>query len=349
MADFNVNHITGKQGQQGTVLAGITTVSSTGAMRIPSGPTEQRGGRGRGLFGKGNNGSPSNVVNMVEIATTGDAIDFGDITQGTATAGASSSTRGLFMSGQGTPGRLTRMDYVTISSSGGGSEFGDCDIARDWPSGVSNNTRALMLNGRIATNVATNSIEFVTIASTGNASDFGDIRTGRESEFYMGTGASTTRAVIFRGTGTTGAPLAYDIDYLTFASKGNSVQFGEVENLQQRGGGGLSNSTRAVWGGGYSPSAKTNSIQYVTIATTGNSVDFGDITYSGSNGVRGHGTTASSTRGLFAGGQCPADVNSIDYITISTTGNSATFGDLTVVLKNWNLGQVSDCHGGIGD
>ena len=51
MADFNINHITGKQGQQGTVLAGITTVNSTGAMRIPSGPTEQRGGRGRGILG----------------------------------------------------------------------------------------------------------------------------------------------------------------------------------------------------------------------------------------------------------------------------------------------------------
>ena len=39
MADFNVNHITGKQGQQGTVLAGVTTMSSTGSMRIPSGAT----------------------------------------------------------------------------------------------------------------------------------------------------------------------------------------------------------------------------------------------------------------------------------------------------------------------
>ena len=56
MSDFNINHITGKQGQQGTVLAGITTVNSTGAMRIPSGPTEQRGGRGRGING---GGSPS--------------------------------------------------------------------------------------------------------------------------------------------------------------------------------------------------------------------------------------------------------------------------------------------------
>ena len=48
MADFNVNHITGKQGQQGqgTVLAGVTTVSSTGSMRIPSGGTGSAYGSG---------------------------------------------------------------------------------------------------------------------------------------------------------------------------------------------------------------------------------------------------------------------------------------------------------------
>ena len=37
MADFNINHITGKHGSQGPTIAGITTVSSTGAMRIPNG------------------------------------------------------------------------------------------------------------------------------------------------------------------------------------------------------------------------------------------------------------------------------------------------------------------------
>ena len=39
MADFNVNHITNKNGEQGPIIAGVTTVSSTGAMRIPSGGT----------------------------------------------------------------------------------------------------------------------------------------------------------------------------------------------------------------------------------------------------------------------------------------------------------------------
>ena len=39
MADFNVNQISNKNGDQGPTIAGVTTVSSTGAMRIPSGAT----------------------------------------------------------------------------------------------------------------------------------------------------------------------------------------------------------------------------------------------------------------------------------------------------------------------
>ena len=39
MADFNVNKISNKIGDQGPIIAGVTTVSSTGAMKIPSGAT----------------------------------------------------------------------------------------------------------------------------------------------------------------------------------------------------------------------------------------------------------------------------------------------------------------------
>ena len=79
MADFNVNHITGKQGQQGTVLAGVTTVSSTGSMRIPSGPTEQRGGRGRAVFGGGQTPTKLNTIEYITIASAGNTTDFGDL------------------------------------------------------------------------------------------------------------------------------------------------------------------------------------------------------------------------------------------------------------------------------
>ena len=74
MSKFSVNNITSKQGQQGPVLAGVTTMSSTGSMRIPSGPTEHRGGRGRGIIG----GGAGVTMNYITIATTGNALDFGD-------------------------------------------------------------------------------------------------------------------------------------------------------------------------------------------------------------------------------------------------------------------------------
>ena len=50
MANFQINTITGKDSKSGTSFVGVTTVSSTGSMRIPNGPTENRGGRGRGVI-----------------------------------------------------------------------------------------------------------------------------------------------------------------------------------------------------------------------------------------------------------------------------------------------------------
>ena len=42
MSKFKVNHITSKSGKNGPVLAGVTTMSSSGAMRVPSGNTGMR-------------------------------------------------------------------------------------------------------------------------------------------------------------------------------------------------------------------------------------------------------------------------------------------------------------------
>ena len=82
MSDFKINSIATKQGQHGPVIAGVSTVNSTGCMKIPSGPTEFRGGRGRGITGGGFvSPSSQNVMDFIEIATTGNAADFGDLTE----------------------------------------------------------------------------------------------------------------------------------------------------------------------------------------------------------------------------------------------------------------------------
>jgi len=55
---------------------------------------------------------------------------------------------------------------------------------------------------------------------------------------------------------------------------------------------------------------------------------------------------SSSTRGLTGGGETPsAKVNTIEYVTINSTGNAADFGDLTATTAG--AGGASDSHGGL--
>ena len=134
MANFQINTITGKDSKRGTSFVGVTTVSSTGSMRIPSGPTEHRGGRGRGFFGGGYGASSPypelNVIDMIEVATLGNATDFGDLTTGRNSAAAcSSSTRGVWGGGRD-PSPETNynvIDYIQFASTGNALDFGDTD------------------------------------------------------------------------------------------------------------------------------------------------------------------------------------------------------------------------------
>ena len=66
MSEFKVNTITNRDGSYGPQICGITTFGSSG-MQLPSGPTEMRGGRGRGIVGGGYPG-PQNTMDLVEIS-----------------------------------------------------------------------------------------------------------------------------------------------------------------------------------------------------------------------------------------------------------------------------------------
>ena len=65
------------------------------------------------------------------------------------------------------------------------------------------------------------------------------------------------------------------IDYVTLASVGNALDFGDM-TITSRRYAACSSPTRGVWGGGHNPSA-SNVIDYITIQTEGNAQDFGDL------------------------------------------------------------------------
>ena len=97
MSQFKINSITDRSGYCGPVISGVSTNNSTGCMIIPAGPTEHRGGRGRGVIGSGSlipAGTAVNTLNLITIATTGDATDFGDTTYNSYLNGACSDSHG---------------------------------------------------------------------------------------------------------------------------------------------------------------------------------------------------------------------------------------------------------------
>ena len=178
----------------------------------------------------------------------------------------------------------------------------------------------------------TNNIDFIEISTLGNSMRFGDLGN------FVGLGAaisSTTRGVFAGGSRPTQSPLSGGnqnfLEFVTIATTGNGQDFGGVSTLF-RYGAGISNSTRGLICGAYQgggASGTLNTIQYLTIATLGDTLDFGDMTNNSGNGVQGMGATSSSTRGITFGGGTPNTIAEIEYITISTLGNSQTFGNLS--------------------
>ena len=95
----------------------------------------------RGIKAGGVNGSITNTIDFVTIATTGNAQDFGDLNAPTANAGgASSPTRGVIMNGT-SPNDSTNtntIQFVQIMTTGNGQDFGDMQTTRSNPAGCSN-------------------------------------------------------------------------------------------------------------------------------------------------------------------------------------------------------------------
>ena len=109
-----------------------------------------------------------------------------------------------------------------------------------------------------------------------------------------------------------------------------------ILTVARRSLGGASNSTRGIFFGGQytnpnSDNSLTNVIDFITIASTGDATDFGDLAFSTNNGkLNAMSGLPSATRVVMPGGDTFSSgyVNTIEYVEISTTGNSTDFGTL---------------------
>ena len=309
-------------------------------------PELQTGGTRGVIMGGLSPGNPNghNVMQYITIPTTGNSIDFGDLTRQkyASYGGIASRTRGIMPGGYYYPGSsgtyTDEMDAITISITSDAFDFGDLVQGnRAEPGSGSNQTRGIIFGGTAGPSpiVRTNTITYVTIAQLGNGVDFGDMAGGL---YQNPTGtASQTRLVM--GTGE-GSPANFNsLEYITIATTGNAADFGDA-TITASYRNACGNATRGIIAGGYSPNSD-NTIESITIATLANAVDFGDLI----NAVGGMTAISSSTRAVFNGGRTPSEISDINFVTIASTGDAKDFGDLLSTVSN--AASVSNGHGGL--
>lgn len=315
----------------------------------------------RGLFGGGvtySSGLRSDVIDYITIATNGNALDFGDLTNQRRNASGLSDCHGglssqsafvqnfklfttkdfnlqgaveqgiaCFVGGWDNTTRENNIEYVDIATIGTGLIFGDLTqgVGYMYNAG-SSSTRGLRGGGELAGGADTNTIDYWTFASSGNATDFGDIT---DSRYGLSGFSSSTRAIW--GGGRSGAAVKNVIDYITIATLGNATDFGDLSVTRYYFNGTFSDGTTGGWIGGYTGSAASNVIDYVTISTTGNATDFGDMTDSRFVGAG----SSNKVKAVTAGGGGTYDTVAQSF-NITSTGNAVSFGNLSQTRGNFS-------------
>ena len=232
---------------------------------------------------------------------------------------------------------LTKIaQYIEISSGGNTIDFGDGLDESYGGAGLASATRGVYNLGATSNsspNSLVNTLEFITIANTANALDFGDLYFAIQHKAPM---SNQTRGIFAAGITPASRVM---MSYITIATLGNSQDFGDSigGSYGMNQGGQAGSSTRGLIAGGNSNSApaEVEKIQFVTFATLGDAQDFGDLV--DQNGYFNAGAS-SGTRALLAGGGNIGSpfttVNTIQFVTIATTGNATDFGDLTATRYN---------------
>ncbi len=214
---------------------------------------------------------PETTMDYVAVKTSGNAIDFGELAQGRGylNGGASDGSRGVIGGGHCPADPYTNaMDYWPIGIPGtNATDFGNLAEASLAPGGTSGSGRGMWCNGWKPGNDDT--LQYISIGvPAATASNFGETTQARHAS---GAGSTGYRGVVWAGQ-----PVVDTIDYFTFLSLGNAVDFGETRFT----GGYQSSSSdgnRGVWAMNSEnlPSPEAGLLHYLTLSTTGNSVEFG--------------------------------------------------------------------------
>ncbi len=270
-----------------------------------------------------------NDIHRLDITTLGNAVDFKDLNRTSANrASACSNEANAYIfngnaAANGTGAEQNSISYFSISNSTNASDFGDSTASTSAGMACSDATTGCNALGWTGS-AALNTIDKITMATPGNATDFGDLTVAR-APFGDSAGSNGSRGIFALGYDGSGG--VNTIDYITIANAGNATDFGDhVAASYGSAAGGTGTGDRLIFATFYGYGSK---ISYVTVSTTGNAADFGNTTMTSSAISFYCGVAANSERcviqsGGYIGGGAS---NIIEYVTMSTLGNAADFGD----------------------
>ena len=319
MANLKVNTVSGI-GTEGTVFDGGLKFRDKNYLTLPKGTTAERTATNSGI---------STVIGAIRYNTDSNKMECYVNNKwmivATSSPNLDGGTRGLWAGGD-TPSNINTINFLTISTAGDATDFGDLATVKSSFCSASNSTIAAWAGGYGSLNAIQTNI----FSSTGNSVDTADLQSNVIALSGM---ASETRGIFAGG----GDPVRNQIQFYTFASAADTLDFGDASDTHFTGAG-CASPTRGVFSFGFNPSGgRLNVLETVQIATTGNSVDFGDLT----TPRNGTGALSNATRGIWGSGESPAQTNIMDYITIATSGNALDFGDM--LTNRWNVSADGAC------
>ena len=203
MSQINVRNLSNENDDGAPDIVGVSTFSATSYFVPPKGTTAQRPTNPQGGDLRFNTDTAAleyfrgDTINWTQIEMTSPDLDGG--------------ARGVFMGGS--PDNTAGSDeiaYLTISTLGNTTDFGNLTVARKATSSVSSRTRAIC-GGGTAPGATYNTLDYITFSSTGDATDFGDFLNAKENQ----AGCSSQIRGIWNGGYQGGANNT--IEYVTIA------------------------------------------------------------------------------------------------------------------------------------
>jgi len=209
------------------------TFSSTGdATDFGDQTTELRSSGGlsnatRGIQGGGTEGYPSgsykNIIEFITMSSSGNTVDFGDLTLARDYPGSvNSPTRGVFAGGAQYPSFYNNIDFITIASTGNAQDFGDLVSPAQGVAGNCNSVTGIFAHTYGP--AYSQNVTKITIASTGNSINFAE----RTHTTTPKQGASSPTRGVFCGGYNPSPGYSDAMEYIPFATGGTGSDFGDL-------------------------------------------------------------------------------------------------------------------------